>query len=196
MDDAGAALVRDKIGDGAMAQTDTDSALRRRRGHRLGQVVPGPAVRAGGGQQAPFTGRSVCRPSLATDKPPYSTAVLHDPTSPAPWLGPLRPRPVPHGPKVIPVKSDASSFLALIRDSSSPLSKAPRCAHKRCLRPSEPLRGRCSPFEPSGPRHGTERLIRGGSGAGCAADLADLAQQLCLGIYRRLAMLGAEGDLP
>ena len=29
-------------------------------------------------QQAPFTGRSVCRPSLATDKPPYSTAVLHD----------------------------------------------------------------------------------------------------------------------
>ncbi|WP_423208535.1 DMT family transporter [Paracoccus yeei] len=121
---------------------------------------------------------------------------LATPPPPAPWLGPLRPRPVPHGPKVIPVKSDASSFLALIRGLSSPLSKAPRCAHKRCLRPSEPLRGRCSPFEPSDPRHGTERLIRGVPGAGRAADLADLAQQLCLGIYRRLAMIGAEGDLP
>ena len=50
--------------------------------------------------------------------------------------------------KVIPAESGASSFLALIRDSSSPLSKAPRCAHKRCLLPSEPLRGDALPSNP------------------------------------------------
>ena len=254
-----------------MAQTDTDSALRRRRRHRLGQVAPGPAVRAGGGQHPDTGARARMRPDCRDCRAAGTSADRFHPrwraghaagfrargfrvmgiitwssrcqiarcmlmrnaprpqgngcsrrrspvgqsadprsrltsrhtarrccmtTCPAPWLGPLRHRPVPHGPKAIPAESGASSFLALIRGSSSPLSKAPRCAHKRCLRPSEPLRGRCSPFEPSGPRHGTERLIRGGPGAGCAADLADLAQQLCLGIYRRLAMLGAEGDLP
>ena len=62
MDDAGAALVRGKIGDGAMAQTDTDSALRRRRRHRLGQVAPGPAVRAGGGQHPDTGARARMRP--------------------------------------------------------------------------------------------------------------------------------------
>ena len=54
--------------------------------------------------------------------------------------------------------------------------------------PIEPLRGRCSPFEPSASWPGTKRLIRGGPRA-CRA--ADLAWQICLGVHRRLPMPGA-----
>lgn len=53
--------------------------------------------------------------------------------------------------------------------------------------PTEPLRGRCSPFEPSASWPRTKRLIRGGPGACRAAGLVDLARQVCLGMHEALA---------